>query len=138
MELSLILSWCIFVLILFLFLSKGGNIQLVLDGATLPWFYPPGWVFGLVWSTLFILFLVVLYNAPDTQRIVGIVYYALVLAWTPIFVSTKRFDIGFYYLLFVFCLTVGYAAYSQSWFFVPQIIWVTFATFLSFQLFQLN
>ena len=134
----MILSWVLYVGILILFLSRSGNIQEVTKGATLPWFYPPGWIFGLVWTTLFALFFVVLAQASDIQRMIGLVYFALVLTWTPLFVYTKRFDISFYYLLFVLILTILFGLYVQSWYFVPQIIWITLATILSFGLYYLN
>ena len=135
---SLILSWIVFIFILIAFLSKGGNIQEVTDGATFPWFYPPGWVFGLAWTTLFTLFFIVLAEASYTQRIFGLLYFTLTLAWTPLFVYTKRFDLSFYYLLFILLCTIAFGLDIQSWYFVPQIIWVTIATILSLSLYILN
>jgi len=137
-SISLILSWCAYVCIVVLFLWKGGNIQAATNGAIFPWFYPPGWVFGLVWTLLFVLFLVILAYSSDSQRIVGLVYYTLVLAWTPLFVYTKRYDLAFYYLLFILGCTIGFAIYIQSWYFVPQIIWITCATGLALSMFILN
>lgn len=135
---SLVITWVLYVCILILLLSLGGNIQEVIKGATLPWFYPPGWIFGLVWTTLFALFFVVLAQASNVQRVIGLVYFALVLTWTPVFVYTKRFDFSFYYLLFVLILTIAFGLYVQSWYFVPQMIWITLATGLSFGLYYLN
>ena len=135
---SLILSWIIFICILLVFLSQGGNIQGVTDGASFPWFYPPGWVFGLVWTTLFTLFFIVLAEASDTQRIVGLLYFTLTLAWTPLFVYTKRFDLSFFYLLFILLCTFAFAFYTQSWYFFPQVVWITLATVLALSLYILN
>lgn len=135
---SLVVTWCVYICIVILFTWKGGNVNSVTINATLPWFYPPNWVFGLVWMTLFILFFVVLSQATDTQRYIGLVYYALVLAWTPIFVYSKNYAVGFYYLLFLLALTIVFTWYVKSWYMVPQVIWITIATILAWSLYALN
>lgn len=140
MTTSLTVILCAYVFIVAFFLLIGGKVNSVTVGATFPWFYPPGWVFGLVWTCLFVLFFILLSRDATTseQRYVGLVYYAMVLAWTPLFVYTKNYAIGFWYLLFVLALTIGYAIYVSTWYFAPQIVWITIATILSGSMYFLN
>ena len=127
-----------YILVIFLFLTFGGSIRSVLQNATFPSFYPPGSLIGITWFILFLLFIIYLYQVPEPLKWIGILYYILVLAWTPIFVSSKSFRVAFYYLLFVWCLTILLFILSKSWILIPQFIWISFATYLSFRLYQLN
>jgi tryptophan-rich sensory protein len=131
-------SLIIYVIILVLFLSLGGNIGSILKNATLPSIYPPNYLFGLAWSILFLLFIIFLYRVSDTLQWIGIIYFTLVLAWTPLFVNTKSFAVAFYYLLFITFLTILLLVLSKEWILIPQLIWVSFATYLSYELYKLN
>ena len=136
---EVIVTLIAYIVIVVFFLWIGGNVNSVTTNATFPWYYPPGWVFGLVWTALFLLFLVVLINADNgTQRYIGLVYDALVLAWTPLFVYSKNYALGFYYLLFVLGCTIWYASYIKSWYLAPQVLWITIATFLAASMYALN
>ena len=126
-------------IILLSVLTIGGNIREVLKNAKTPSFYPPGSLIGLVWFMLFILFSVFLYTAPyESYQYIGLIFYALTLLWTPLFVSSKSFAVGFYYLLFIWILTILFLVYTKSLLLIPQMIWITFATILSYSLYRLN
>jgi benzodiazapine receptor len=129
----------LYVIILILLTSLGGNVSTVLNNARLPTWYPPGYLFGLVWFTLFILFGVFLATAIDTTyQWLGLAFYILTLAWTPIFVYSRSFAVGFYYLFFIWVLTIAFIVYTKSLWLIPQLIWVTIATSLSYSLYRLN
>lgn len=134
-----------YILILILLLLVGGDITEVSKPLDKPHFYPPEYLFGIVWSILFIIFGIFIYYAPKKLQIISIIYFALVLFWTPIFVYSGSTDIGFYYLLFILLLTavLVYLSiykyyYSYSWLLIPQVIWISFATALSYSLYSLN
>ena len=133
-----------YIFIVILLISIGGNVNTVTNSLTLPSFYPPTYLFVLVWTILFILFGIFIYNAPDSLQLIGIFYFTLVLLWTPLFVYTKSTAVGFYYLLFVVLCTIGlfflslHNSYSYSWLLVPQFIWTSFATIIAYSLYRLN
>jgi tryptophan-rich sensory protein len=119
--------------------SFGGTMPGFLDNARLPTLYPPGYVFGIVWFFLFILFGVFLATATDTTyQWLGLAFYAVTLAWTPLFVYSQSFATGFYYILFLWALTIAFSSYTKSLWLIPQLIWITFATMLAYSLYRLN
>lgn len=135
----------LFILVVIIGTAVGGRINNVTSTLTLPSFYPPTYLFGLVWTILFFIFGVYLYYAPTELQIIGIIYFALVLAWTPLFVYSKSTAVGFYYLLLVVLLTVTlfiisikYYSHPYPWLLVPQFIWTSFATSIAFELYRLN
>ena len=135
----------IYIAIVTILVSIGGNINTVTSTLTLPSFYPPTYLFGLAWTILFFIFGIFLYYAPESLQYIGIVYFTLVLLWTPLFVRTKSTALGFYYLLFIVILTIilyiiSRTIYSHpySWLLVPQLLWTSFATLLSYSMYKLN
>lgn len=128
-----------YIIILIFLNSFGGPMPAFLENAQLPTWYPPGYVFGIVWFTLFILFGFFLAKATDTiYQWVGLAFYTLTLAWTPLFVYSRSFRVGFYYILFIWLLTIAFVSYTKSPWLIPQLIWITFATMLAYSLYQLN
>lgn len=135
---SLLFTELSFVSIVSLFSVFGGNISKKVEGSNKPKFYPQGWVFGLVWSILFLIFGIFLYKLDNTKdRIIGLIYFTLILAWTPIFVNTNYF-FGFLYILFTLILTILFQHIYNSSILIPQQIWISFATVLAGSLYALN
>lgn len=139
------ISILIYIAILIVLLSIGGSINTVTSTLILPSFYPPTYLFGLAWTILFFIFGIFLYYASDPLQYIGIIYFTLVLLWTPLFVRTKSTAVGFYYLLFIVILTiilysVSITVYSHpySWLLIPQLLWTSFATVLSYSMYKLN
>jgi tryptophan-rich sensory protein len=126
-------------------ISVGGRINNVTSTLTLPSFYPPTYLFGLAWTILFFIFGIFLYYASTELQIIGIIYFALVLAWTPLFVYSKSTAVGFYYLFLVVLLTISLFFVSEKqyahpypWLLVPQFLWTSFATIIAYELYRLN
>lgn len=132
--------WAVFVLMVGLALWFGGDIRHATLGAKFPGWYPPPIVFGVVWSSLFLVFAMLLAQDTTTsaQRYAGLAYYALVLAWTPIFVYSRSYAAGFWYILFTLALTAGYTGWTRSWYMAPQMTWITIATALAASMYALN
>ena len=133
-----------YIIILIVLLSIGGNVRTATNSLTLPSFYPPTYLFGLVWSIIFIVFGIFIYYAPEPLQLIGIFYFTLVLLWTPLFVYTKSTAVGFYYLLFItvitivlFYISIKYS-HPYSWLLIPQFIWISFATTIAYSLYRLN
>ena len=106
-----------------------------------PAYYPPNYTFGLVWSILFILYGIVLYQSYQIKPSLcytGIVVLIITLLWTPIYSRSQSFSVGFYYILCTLVANLWYYFQSKNYLLIPQLIWLTFASFLSYQLMILN
>ena len=113
---------------------------------------PPNWVFGPVWSLLYLLMSIAAWqvwiSAPSPMRTLGIGIFLLQLmlnfAWSWIFF--KQHAIGMA-LLEVVVLWAAIAATifvfrqvstSSAWLLAPYLGWVTFATLLNAAYWRLN
>lgn len=114
-----------------------------------PIFNPPNWIFGPVWTLIYIMMGIALgllwKHKRKNKRLLGLFFLQLVLnlAWSPIF---------FYYqsiggaLLGICALWIAIVAFMFAThkdknillLFFPYIVWVSFAAFLNFSLYQLN
>jgi benzodiazapine receptor len=133
-----------YIIIVIVLISVGGKVNTVTNSLTLPSFYPPTYLFGIVWPILFVIFGIFIYYAQDSLQWIGIVYFTFVLLWTPLFVYTKSTAVGFYYLLLnvlstilLFYVSIHYS-HPYPWLLIPQFLWISFATIISFSLYRLN
>ena len=113
---------------------------------------PPGWVFPVVWSTLYVLTgiaLAIVLNARGSRgRLPAIalfaVQFALNLLWTPMFFGAHQ--IGAALLIIVAMLiaaVVTTIAFRQvrpaaAWLMLPYLVWISFAGVLTWRIGQLN
>jgi tryptophan-rich sensory protein len=112
---------------------------------------PPGWLFPIVWTILFILmgissYLIYVSDSPYKKSALRI--YAIQLAvnffWTLIFFNMERYLFAFIWLLLLIVLIVimimsfsrinKTAAYLQ----IPYLLWVSFAGYLNLGIYLLN
>lgn len=114
---------------------------------------PPNWLFGPAWTIILGLAAwsaIIAWNAAgtaDERRLVIMLYGAnavLHLLWSPLFFKFKRPDwalveVGFLWASLV-ALAVGIAPISQTACYLiwPYLAWVTFATWLNWQIVRLN
>lgn len=118
-----------------------------------PWFNPPNWIFGPVWTTLYILmgismWLVWKSNTSETVKQPALYFFAVQLVlnffWSIIFFKQEQIgwalvEIG---MLWIFILITIFA-FSKidaraSWLLVPYISWVSFAAILNYSIWTLN
>jgi len=118
-----------------------------------PSFNPPGWIFGPVWTVLYILMTVsaalVWYRGLPGQKVrmalaLYIVQLVLNALWTPIFFGLQMPLLAFIDIVLLWAailITVlaflrvsRYAALLMA----PYLIWTTFAAVLNFTLWYLN
>lgn len=128
------------VLVFILSVVLSGNNRIP-DAPNKPSYYPPNYVFGLVWSILFILYGIVLYQSYQVRPSLcysGIVVLIITLLWTPIYSRSQSYSTGFYYILFALVVNLWYYYQSKNYLLIPQLLWITFASFLSYQLMRLN
>ena len=118
-----------------------------------PWFNPPNWIFGPVWTLLYLMmgiafFLIWKSDAPaDAKRIAIRVYFvqlALNFAWSLIFFYMEQpgwalVDILLMWVaIFWTILAFGKISSASAWLLVPYICWVSFAMALNFAIWKLN
>ena len=117
-----------------------------------PSFQPPGWAFGVVWTTLYtmmgISLAVVLNAAPSAERSRGLALFGaqLVLnfAWSPIFFGAHRIDLALVVILLTSALVT--ATIISFWrirplagaLLLPYLAWLCLATALNHETGRLN
>lgn len=117
-----------------------------------PSWNPPGWVFGPVWSTLYLLMAVaawrvwVRYGFRGAAAGLSFFFIQLVLngLWSQIFFGMQLIGWAFVELLFLLAaiITTTFLFYKKdriaAWLLYPYIAWVSFAGYLNFTIWTLN
>lgn len=111
-----------------------------------PSFNPPSWVFGPVWTLLFLLMGISLYLVWDKKNNLFWFWIQLVLNifWSYLFFGFRSPDLAFYEIIFlwvaIFITIVKFWKYNKTasillW---PYLAWVSFASFLNYSIMILN
>lgn len=118
-----------------------------------PSWNPPGWVFGPVWTMLYIMMGVSLYlvwksgNSIHLKRTaIGLFAVQLILNffWSFIFFDQQQPGWAFVEIIamwvFIFLTIFAFAKVNKTaaWLLVPYISWVSFATILNYTIWKLN
>lgn len=114
-----------------------------------PWFNPPNWIFGPVWTVLYIFIAFVgwrLWHIGSGSLAMKLWYAQLLLnfAWSPVFFVAHRIGtaLGIITLLFItiaaFIITVSIQDWVSALLFLPYAIWVGFALALNGAILSLN
>lgn len=129
-------------------LAASGSAQ-TYRALDLPPFAPPSWVFGPVWTVLYVLIAVAGWLAwrAGAGR-VGLVAWGvqllLNLAWTPLFFAADRYGwalVDIVVLLGAIVVTMLVFARSSraaAWLLAPYLAWVAFATALNIGILALD
>ena len=122
------------------------------DALRKPAIMPPGWVFGVVWTILYILLGVVLAlllqarGTPGTSRLIGLFLVQLVLnyAWSPTFFALHKVSLALAMIAAMIALTVALILLLfrdrrlAALLLMPYLAWLGFATALNFEILMLN
>jgi len=123
------------------------------QGLAKPAFTPPGWVFAPVWTTLFALMGIAAYlvwrkglERREVKIALAIFIFQLVLntLWSFIFFGLHNPGLAIIeiIILWLAILTaiIYFAKISRpaAWLLVPYILWVSFAGFLNYSIWQLS
>jgi translocator protein len=118
-----------------------------------PGWNPPGWLFAPVWTTLYILMGIAFYliwkSAADVKikrpaMIVWVVQLIFNFFWTIIFFYAHQIGSAFaeivllWLLILVTIFLCARISKLAAWLLVPYISWVSFATILTYTIWQLN
>lgn len=113
-----------------------------------PWFNPPNWVFGPVWSVLYIMIGIAgwrLWRLGDSALLrLWWLQLALNFAWSPAFFSLQSpgLALAIILVLVVAVWALAFLAWRRdrlsALLFLPYGLWVSFATLLNLSIFMLN
>lgn len=139
-------------LILALVVSLGaGVISWLLTGNSMemyanikkPPLSPPGQVFPIVWTILFVLMGIASYivcETRDDDRMEALILYGVQLfvnvGWSVIFFDFGAFWLAFFWLMLLWVLIIFtvwrffHVNKVAAWMMVPYLLWVTFAAYL--------
>ncbi len=110
---------------------------------------PPNWVFGPVWTTLYILIGISAYlclkkGIPRWIWCLFAAHWVLNTAWTPLFFGMHRLDLSLIdiVVLDIVVLTLISQLWSHSrtsaYLLLPYMTWLGYATYLNASFWQLN
>ncbi|MBI5530970.1 MAG: tryptophan-rich sensory protein [Candidatus Doudnabacteria bacterium] len=118
-----------------------------------PSFNPPSWVFGPVWTTLFLFMgiaaFLVWQKGWDRKQVkialaVFMAQLVLNVAWSAIFFGQRNLGGAFAEIIILWLAILAniilFVKISKkaAWLLVPYILWVSFAGFLNFTIWQIN
>ncbi len=141
----------------FIVLVVGGGLLIGFFTAPGPWyealakppFNPPNWIFGPVWTVLYVCIAVAGWRIWQRDR-AGVamrlwwLQLALNFLWSPVFFGMQQvvFALAIIITLLLAILSFIWAAWGtdkvSAWLFVPYAVWVAFASMLNASIWQLN
>ena len=105
---------------------------------------PPNWLFGPVWSVLYILigvsFALVWHRGKVGKNHITFLFFAqliLNLGWSPVFFGAHQITLALVVILLMWAFIVltirAFAQVSKpaAWLLIPYLIWVSYATYLN-------
>lgn len=120
-----------------------GNQAEIYQGLNRPPLSPPGWVFGVVWTVLYLLMGIALYlvrTAPGEHRNAETAFAAqlfLNFCWPILFFGLRLFCMSAIWLalLLIAVAITTFLFYrikpAAGWLFVPYLLWCMFALYLN-------
>lgn len=140
-----------------LYLGVGFGIGQITQGEIDTWyqtlnkpsFNPPNWIFPIMWSILYVMLATAGWKlwavgAPSKLKIIFVVYTLMNWAWTPIFFGAHELAIGFYWILAINIVNLGFIIMAwrpvrlSALLTIPLVCWTCFAMILSYNIWQLN
>jgi tryptophan-rich sensory protein len=119
-----------------------------------PSFSPPNWIFGPVWTALFLLMGISLYlvwnngaidaKTKNTAFIIFGIQLALNVLWSILFFGLKSPGASLMEIFLLIVAIIINAVYFYKispvagWLFLPYILWTSFASVLNFFIWKLN
>lgn len=131
--------------------STASNIPVWYSGLVKPSFNPPNWLFGPVWTVLYIMmgvsFFLVWKSTAEKKTsaiLVFIVQLMLNTLWTLIFFGMKQVFLAFieiailWLLILLTIILFMRISRTAAYLLLPYLLWVSFASVLNFMIYKLN
>jgi tryptophan-rich sensory protein len=141
----------------FLVLVLGGGLALGFlttpaewyAGLAKPSFNPPAWLFGPVWTVLYVLIAIAGWRVWQRDRTgwpmkLWWAQLALNFLWTPVFFGAHQLGLALVVILLMLAAILAFIATAwrldrvAAWLFVPYAAWVAFASVLNGSIWMLN
>ena len=114
-----------------------------------PSFNPPDWVFGPVWTILYILMAIAIWNVWIKSKNINLVYLYFIhlffnTTWSVVFFGFNQIELALINLivliLFIVILFLKYKVISKlsTYLMIPYFLWCCFAFLLNLNLMMLN
>jgi tryptophan-rich sensory protein len=112
-----------------------------------PFFNPPSWIFGPVWTILYLLMGVSLYLVWNTKKITLKWFWiqlVLNMLWSVLFFGLKNPTVALLEIMLlwlaILMMVKSFWKYNRtaSWLLLPYLLWVTFASVLNLFIVLLN
>jgi tryptophan-rich sensory protein len=142
---------------LFLILVVGGGLLIGFFTAPGPWyealakpsFNPPNWLFGPVWTILYVMIAVSgwrIWQREPSGTAMKLWWVQLILnfLWSPTFFALHQVGLALAIILVLLAVILGFIASAwktdrlSAWLFVPYAAWVAFASLLNGAIWTLN
>lgn len=114
-----------------------------------PSFNPPNWIFGPVWSALYVMIAIAgwrIWTQARDSLAMKVWWAQLVMnfLWTPVFFKAHQIGAAFAVILILLALIIGFIATAfkrdriAALLFIPYAAWVSFASLLNGSIWALN
>jgi tryptophan-rich sensory protein len=118
-------------------------------GLSKPVFNPPGWLFGPVWTVLYVLIAIAGWRVWQRDRSGAAMklwwaQMALNFLWSPVYFGAHQIGLALLVVLLLFAVVLAFIATAwrqdrvAAWLFVPYAAWVGFASLLNGSIWWLN
>lgn len=119
------------------------------EGLTKPGWTPPAWLFGPVWTAIYIMIVVsgwLIWREQGVSIVLAVWAFQLILnaLWSFLAFELNRLDLAFLNIaalwisILLFIVLAWPISQWSATLFVPYVIWVSFAGALNFALWRLN
>ncbi len=133
-------------------ISNSGYGNRWFDALSKPDIIPPGWVFGVAWTILYILLgiaLALILNARGAQgRGIALALFfgqlLLNFIWSPLFFGAHQVSLALLLILMILGLAIATTfAFARirkaaAWLLVPYLVWLSFASILNYKIDRMN
>ena len=104
-----------------------------------PKFQPPGWVFSVVWTTIYLCYGYYLYlTLEEKNNLIFIIWglnLLINLIWSPLFTCYKKYKLALYLIIFLLLLNYVLFTLTNNKYaklcIVPYIVWLHVAMLLN-------
>jgi translocator protein len=132
--------------------SNSGYGNRWFDALSKPDIMPPGWVFGVTWTILYVMLglaLAMILHARGARGrgvALGLFFTQLILnlIWSPLFFAAHEVSSAFLLILVILGLaiatTIAFAPIRKAaaWLLVPYMVWLSFASILNYKIDRMN